>query len=300
MTPERGGRCAGELLVVANPFGGGGRARAVVEPAVQVLRAAGHQVAITWTERPGHARELAAQATGPVIAAGGDGTVREVVEGLLSADGPRELALLPSGTGNVLAHELGLVDFRDAADRLISGARRPLDVIQVTGGSGRVHHAVDLAGWGLVARAAARAELMRRVGPFRYTLGALWAMFEPGVKPSARVTIDGERLDTSFVLVAVCNTRFTGTTMELAPAARTDDGRLDLVLVPRVGRLRLLRLFAAMQRGQDVARMGVVARQAQRIEIEAPKGEPLNLDGDLVSGAPAVVEVLAGAVTLLA
>jgi diacylglycerol kinase (ATP) len=120
------------VLVIANP----GSVRDVSAPLIEMLLAPISEIEVRWTNGPGHARELAREglATGMrfFVAAGGDGTVSEVASGLASAPEGTSLGILPFGTGNDLARSLGLpLDLDRAAEVLITGRARPMDLVRV-------------------------------------------------------------------------------------------------------------------------------------------------------------------------
>ncbi|MCB9898275.1 MAG: hypothetical protein H6825_09755 [Planctomycetes bacterium] len=303
---------AASLTLVVNPFGGGGRGRGAAARAARVLRAAGREVALHETRAPGHARALAATLPldddGVLVAVGGDGTFHELCNGVLARTRPVPVALVPAGSGDALARDLGL-DGRDAperaARRVLAGARRALDVVRVTCGAEQLF-AVNVLGFGLVGDVAARAERLRRLGPRRYRLASLLCVLRARPR-TARVTLDDEVFDGPLHLLFAGNTRHTGAGMRLVPEADPSDGWLDVLLVPGVGRLALLRLLARVDRGTHLAGPLVVARRARRMTWDVPDGPALNVDGEV--WAPAAdadgrrrirAEVLPGALELLA
>lgn len=293
-------------LICCNPAGGQGTAPRAASRAQARLGAAGWQVERFDTRAPGHARERARasrdEGWDAWCVAGGDGTLREVVDGLLDGRDRSAvpLVVLPAGTGNALAADLGLARADDALDRLLAGRQRMIDVLRVTTGPDAVQHACDLVGVGLAASAAIRAERLRLLGAPRYLLGSLLAALQDRpIRLELRVG-DGAPDVLEALLVMASNTRHTGTGLEVAPRALLDDGLLDLVVARGAGRLaRLAALWSLLRRREDRAGL-LERRQASRVRIAAGAPIPINLDGDLVRAAALEIEVLPGALLLLA
>jgi diacylglycerol kinase (ATP) len=293
-------------LLIVNPKGGRGRAVAVARGAERRLLDAGWTVQLALTQSPGHGRDLmralepGAFATVGVI--GGDGTLREVVDGLLTdaRASTQGVCLMPAGTGNALAGDLGLSGVEDAVTRLLAGAERSIDVVRVTADDGRVHHACDLVGFGLASDAARWAERIRPLGSPRYAVGsALAALFEPA--RSLEIQLDGgEVIRGPLDLVIASNTRRTGAGMTVAPGAVLDDGLVDVLLVRALGRLRRLALLPRLGSGRLSDGPFIQRLRTRRFQLEADTPMAANLDGDLVEGRRFDVEVLPRALRIMA
>jgi diacylglycerol kinase (ATP) len=303
------------LRIISNPNAGGGR------DSGQGLRAAAGRFAeqgwtVSWcfTERPGHARELAAAAAaeglGVVAAAGGDGTINEVVNGLVGS--PTALAVLPAGTGNVLAAQLGLVgvptplhraDLVAAAEALCAGVVRPVDTGLAQSAGGPERHFVLWAGVGLDAEVAREIEttgrlLKRRFGPAAYgALAARAALVATGTP--AVVTCDGERIDGRLLLGVVANVRLYGGTVDLSPEALLDDGRLDVSLFMGASVLAKLRHLGAVLARRRAPRSEWRGLSAARIAITADPPLPVHLDAEPFGTTPVVLTVRPRSLRLL-
>ena len=292
-----------ELVVLMNPHGGGGRAARRLARAEPVLTAAGVRLDVHPTAHPGHARQLARELElrdgAAVCAVGGDGTIHEVVNGLLERDaGDRPaLAVIPGGTGNSLMTDLRALDPTDAARRIVAGGRRPLDVARLDSPDG-VLHAFNIIGWGLVASVGERAERMRWLGPRRYQLASVIEALVGRPRP-ARLELPDEVLEGDLRLVFAGNTQHTGAGMRMTPAARIDDGLLDVLVVRGGSRAALLKLLAGVPRGAHLGSPLVSVHRVDRFRLEAGDDRPLNIDGELVGRPPLDVAVLPGALDLL-
>jgi YegS/Rv2252/BmrU family lipid kinase len=284
---------------VVNPRGGKHQGIAILEQVRPVFDAAGWDLAISVTGYPGHARELAR--TLPLdgyhglCVFGGDGTVHEVVNGLMER-GQRSLlplGLIATGSANTLHQHLHCADPLMAARRIVAGRTSRLDVVRVTMGT-QVVYSVDLIGWGSIADINCRAERWRFLGPSRYTAAALWQIVLARHR-RAKVVLDSRALEGDFLFVIACNAKFAGKELKMAPRAELGDGKLDVVLCRRASRRQMLRLFAGLFDGSHVTLDCVEYHQVKSLAIESSEGESLDLDGEVRSHAPFLAEVLPGA-----
>jgi YegS/Rv2252/BmrU family lipid kinase len=301
---EAGRMAARRYIVIVNPRGGRRRGPAVLERVRPVFAAAGAELEVHVTERPGHAAELAATldlaASDGLCVVGGDGTVREAVCGLMRRGRPDAvpLGIIPAGTGNAAAEHLGCADPAQAARRIVAGGTRPLDVARVTMG-GQVTYSVGIVGWGCAVDINRTAERLRAIGPPRYALAALAHVLRAR-RRQARVTLDGRVLEDGFLMVVGCNMKFTGRGMRIAPAAEMDDGLLDVILVRQATRMEMLRLLARIFDGSHILMDCVEHHRVHRFAIEPEGQDALNLDGDIAGTTPVAVEVAPGALRVFA
>ncbi len=283
---------------VVNPRGGKHQGIAILDQVRPVFDAAGWDLAVSLTEYPGHARELAR--TLPLdgyhglCVFGGDGTVHEVVNGLMERAQRLlvPLGLIPTGSANTLHQHLQCADPLMAARQIVAGKTSRLDVVRVRIGA-QVVYSVDLVGWGSIADVNCRAERWRCLGPSRYTAAALWQIVRAHCR-QAKVLLDGRMLEGDFLFVIACNAKFVGKELKMAPRADLGDGKLDVVLCRRASRFQMLRLFARLFTGAHVSLDCVEYHQVKSLAIESG-GEPLDIDGEVKGHAPFLAEVLAGA-----
>lgn len=288
------------MIFIVNPAAGHGRGG----KRFRALRALLPEAEVLFTERSGHARELArAAAEGgaqAVVAVGGDGTVGEVADGLLAAPGcGAALATFPAGSGCDFARhwlvpsEPGawLESFRAAKPRRIDAARASW--------AGGTRHFLNVAALGLAGDAAEAVARRGKPlgGALSYLVEGLLAIVAARARPM-RITTDGAVLEGRFHLVAAANTSSFGGGMLLAPDADAGDGLLDLLTIGDLSRLELMGLLARSRNGSHLGRPGVRLIRAKRIEVEA-QDATLNLDGDAEGRAPAVFEVLPGILPVL-
>ncbi len=164
---------------VVNPRGGKRRGLAMLEQVRFVFEEAGWELAVSETEYSGHAQELARtlplDGYDGLCVVGGDGTIHEIVNGLLERGGSPVIPLgfIPAGSANTLHQQVQCTDPLEAARRIVAGKTGPLDVVQVTMGA-QVVYCVDILGWGGIADINGTAERWRFLGPSRYPAAALW------------------------------------------------------------------------------------------------------------------------------
>ncbi len=259
---------------------GGQRGLGQAQNIAKVLEQSGFEVALLATTGPGDATRLAREvaASGEaetVFALGGDGTLREAAKGLLGSD--VVLGPLPGGTANVLARALGLsLDARKVAAAAGDLVPRALDV-----GLAAAEPFLMMVSCGLDGR------VLERQNPrFKKLLGRS-AIALQGVQewwrydyPEIRLRADGEEVSATFA--AICNIPLFGGEFCLAPEARPDDGRLDLVLFRGRGRLPTLGFAAAVAGGRHGRRGDVEIRSVVEVEILDRSTAGLQMDGDVL------------------
>jgi len=288
-----------KLLMVFNPHAGGGRAARLL-PSVRDALARFADVDVWQTRGPGDALACVEQADlgdyDAVVAAGGDGTLFEVLNGLYAHPKERRvpLGLVPVGTGNAFARDLGLLpgDWEKGVALIGRGELRPMDVGRVEMDRGvDPFYFLNIIGAGLPVDAMRTAEKLKFVGSSAYSLAALWRAIILKTYPLV-IEIDGKRFEQEALFVEISNTRYTGTSFLMAPSALADDGLLDVTVVRRLPRWRLLRLFPTIYRGRHVAYEEVFTCQARSIRIRAPDNLVLAPDGELRGQTPATVTCL--------
>ena len=239
-----------------------------------------------------------------VLAAGGDGTARDVAAELAGTGIP--LAILAGGSTNVVAREMGMPREPEAAARaLLASTPRPLDLGRLTLPDGRAEQFMLAAGLGLDAHVLAATDdaLKRRIGPFAIAVAAVAAA--PRLRPfTARIDVDGERLHEGPVWqIVLPNARRWGGAFAIAPGAAADDGLLDVVALRDRGRFRLLVDLAELLVLRQPHPSDVAAGRGRSIVIETDSPVALELDGtplDQAASGPFVFEVEPSALRVLA
>ena len=301
------------ILIILNPIAGKGKAGERVPEIRRLMAEAGLGFELALTERVGHATELAAAACergfGVVVAAGGDGTVNEVVNGLMAAKAAGKacpvLAAFSVGRGNDFAYGADLPGtLEECVTVLARGEKRAMDVGIVRGGDypdGK--YFANGVGVGFDTIVGLEAAKMKRVHGFMaYVLGALktFALFPDA--PLVRLAWDGQRLEQECQQISIMNGKRMGGTFFMAPNAENHDGRFDLCVAERLSRGEMVDLMVRYTKGTQAGHAKVKTFGGSRIVVEAPnRGLIVHADGETicVDGERLDIECLAGALTIV-
>jgi diacylglycerol kinase (ATP) len=283
---------------IVNPAAGRGRTRRLLPDLTCAFEAAADDVHVEVSAAPGEPTRLAnaaADAAHDLVACGGDGVVSEVA-GVAAARGVR-LAIVPTGAGNDFARTLGYDTKHPLAaiDVLAKGEDRVVDLGSV---NGRFYTCVTASGFDAEANRWANT-VTRLSGTTLYVAAVLrtLAVYKPH---PFRVTVDGEAVDTDAWLVAVGNGPAYAGGMHITPAARLDDGQLDVTIVGRLGRVAFLRAFPRVFKGTHVTHHAVSTFRGRHVTIESrDPSVPMDVyaDGERVGPLPATMEARPAALT---
>jgi lipid kinase YegS len=255
-----------------------------VRTAVEAVRAAGHllDVRVTWEagQASDFAREAAASGVDVVVAGGGDGTVNEIVQGLLSKSDPKTpaLAILPLGTANDLARGLN-VPLDDPLAALTLAAEGVISAIDVGFVNDRPFVNVASGGFGAEVTARTSPELKNALGSAAYSITGLLTAAQLAPYP-CRLVAQRQSLDLNVVLLAIGNGRLAGGGYEVAPQAHFDDGLLDLVIAPAVTLGEIPQLLGELFNVTHEHNQYILYRQLAAFELHFADEFQLNLDGE--------------------
>ena len=298
--------------VVVNPASGGNVGLETLESVVlPALAAQNIDATVLRTEYAGHAREYAASVDllDAFVAIGGDGTAHEIANGMLSRpeDARVPIGIVPAGSGNSWACDLGLDDAAAAIQAVCAGATRRVDVIKVVDASERVAYAVNICAWGLPAAVLTEANALRETfGTAQYDLAGLSIIAQGKSAFSGALeytdadgaTTTRQLDDVSFVQAQI-NERM-GKRVPFAPGALMDDGLVDIVLVTDASGPAIVasQALAQYMDGAHVQLPFVEVVRCQSFRVTPAAGgrdeaRDVNLDGELVaSAAPFSAECL--------
>lgn len=287
------------VVAILNPAAGGGRAARRAEPLLARIANA----EVRRTEGPGHATALAAEAAeqgaDAVVAVGGDGTVWEVVNGLLPRGGPA-LGILPLGTGNSFVRDLGLADAEAAVAAVAGGRTRAVDALRLEHARGTAW-SVNLVSLGFSAEVGALTN--RRYKPFGaagYVVAVLQSLARLRQHAFPVALDEGAYDGRPVTLLSFCNSRYTGGDMLMAPDADPSDGEVDVVRIGTMRRRRFLASFPRIFRGTHPSMPEVETTRARRVAF-APVGPvDVMIDGEVRQLEPRALEVVPRALQVLA
>ncbi len=297
-------------LVIVNPTAGGGISQKKWARMVGAVSAGLGELEVCFTEAPGHATDIAREAARGgrrlVVALGGDGTISEVVGGLLSAResgaGDTELGIIPRGTGGDFRRSLDLpLDVATAAQHIRDRPAHLIDAGRVLfsapGGGTAARYFVNVASFGFSSAVAARANSSSKA------LGAKFAFLGATVKTlvayqntEVMLEVDGAPpIRRTLMLAAIGNGRYFGGGMKICPDAKLDSGRLSLVTVGDLGKMKVLANLSRLFTGTHLTLDDVFATPVNSVRATPVQPEqviPVEIDGETPGKLPATFEVI--------
>ena len=304
--------------VVVNPAAGGGRLSAAWPELAAMLEQRLGPLNVLTTRASGDGRDLAAQhvrnGAALVIAAGGDGTANEVVDGLLLAGGGPELGVISVGTGRDFVRTLGgHADLAAAVEAIGSGRTKRIDAGRVTylGDDGQTgtRHFLNVASLGVsgpTVRKVNASKQGRQVhGKLAFYYHTVMELLRYRAQDVRVRFDDGEVVDVHTALVVAANGRYFGSGMMIAPGAAIDDGQFDVLVYRAEGKIRMILDFNLIYRGAHISLPRVKLKRCRWVEVEplgdaSVNGAIIEVDGESPGRIPARFEVLPGALTLRA
>lgn len=302
------------IFVLVNPVSANGSTREVWPKIEEEMKQRGLEFETHMTTAAGSATQAVRQALKDgkttIIAVGGDGTANEVVNGFFEGETPinpdARLGIISRGTGCDLIKTLGIPkDYPGALDVIAANRERKIDLAlmeytQDDGTPGRRWFA-NIADAGLGAAVCKRVNRVSKSagGLLSYLSGTLWSVLSYKNR-WARIAVDGEQIyEGSLVLAAVANGNYFGGGMHLAPIARIDDGKLDLILVRGLGKLRLLVNLLRIYRGTHLSHPKISTYRVDEVEINGEKPLEIEMDGETPGNSPVKISVRPGAIKVL-
>jgi YegS/Rv2252/BmrU family lipid kinase len=299
-------------LIVLNPVAGKGKAAERIPEIETILKSRGLDYELRVTQGVWHAAELAREAGregfSVVVAAGGDGTVNEVVNGLMLArdrgEVPPALGVLSVGRGNDFAYGAAIpASLEGCVDVLASGDPRPMDVGRVTGGDypeGR--YFANGIGVGFDTIVGLEAAKLKRVHGFMaYVIGALRTFILYPEAPLVRLAGDGGTVEKASHQISIMNGKRMGGTFFMAPDSVNHDGLFDLCMAERLRRGEMIALIARYTKGTQAKSRKISTGRSSRYEITALEGGlVVHADGETicVDGRSLVIECLPSALSI--
>ena len=293
----------GPLVLIANPRAGRGKVGEALPKIERILTDTGLDYRVVRTTHPGHATQAARDALRGgeryLVAAGGDGTVHEVVNGMIAGDQPvaadAVLGVVAAGSGSDFERSFGLPgDAVEAAHHLGGDSIRNVDVGKVTCSDGTAEvtrYFANVAQAGIGGAVVARsATLPGFLGPAKY-VSAFWLVL-PGFRPgTVQVDADGEAFCWQAHNVVVANCRFYGGGMHISPKSTPDDGALD-VLVMAGPKSDAFTIVPKVYRGTHLPHRNIVELRANRVRVETDLPFQIEADGETLGTTPATFEVI--------
>jgi len=294
-----------KFIITVNPHGGKKLGPRLLNRVKPLFEAKGIELFVVETTFAGHAKELANQLNiteyDGFIGIGGDGTLHEIINGMLSRHDGRKIpiGIIPGGSGNSYMHDLQLTDPLKAAKAIINGKTRALDTAKV-----EVNHIIkysnNMIGWGLVTDVGNQAEHFRWLGTNRYTILSVVEVLRHKSRP-ATLIMDDKKIEDEFTFIIACNSIHVGKGMKMAPKARLDDGLIDLIVIRSdVSRTRLLQVLPKLFDGSHINEPELEYYQTSQFSLIPETDEILNIDGEIMGSTPIKVEMISNAFDMFA
>ena len=284
------------FFVIVNPKSGKQKGLSIVDKIRPIFESNGISLAILETKYQGNAKQIVQtmdfDTINAILVVGGDGTLNEVVNGMLNRNDNLKLpiGIIPGGSGNSFAADLNMYDPIHAAKKICSFNTKSVDVLELEMDH-EMNFAINLVGWGLVKDVGIRAEKLRWLGPIRYTFAAMIEIFlNQGQK--SELIINGKKFFGIYTFIIGCNSIHVGNGMKMAPNAKLNDGLLDLVVVEGdISKTRLLSVMPQLFKGTHVREKEVEYLQVKSFSIYPSYNDILNIDGEMVGTTPIKVSV---------
>lgn len=299
-----------QATLIYNPYAGFDDWRWHVEATAAYWQVRGWAVALRQTRYPAHATELAATAVRAghqlVLAAGGDGTIHEVANGLLGS--ATVLAPLPAGTTNCLTRDLGLPIpgngnpywLLEASERLLAGAVQSMDVGECSNGRSFLLWAAVGLDSRIVESVEPRSRMLKRFGLAGYVAKATLPFLTYQGRHT-RVSVDTESVEGDMLAVIVSNTRlYAGGLFNLSPHSVFDDGKLDVWILCGRFSPRMLLHSAYIMAGRHTCRPDIIHLTGRHVIIETDTPQSFHLDGELNRSTPITCTVEPSRLRILA
>ncbi|HID62923.1 MAG TPA: diacylglycerol kinase family lipid kinase [Anaerolineae bacterium] len=300
------------MRVIVNPVAANGAVGKRWPQMRDTLRAEGGQFDASFTKGPGHATDLAREALSAgyrtIVAVGGDGTLNEVVNGLVSEgmiESAVNLGVIPGGTGSDLVRTLGIPhDYRAACHRLLHGEPRCIDLGLITCVSERreiQRYFLNVAGLGFDGEVAERTNRSSKaLGGTIPFLSSLFVNLLTYQNKTVEVTLDGQqRWQQKANSVVVCNGRYFGGSMHIGPHAALDHGLFDVIIIGDTSRLEVIANVPRIYRGTHLSHPKVDEYRAREVRVKARERMLLQADGELIGEAPATFQIIPQALHVL-
>jgi len=267
------------ISLIINPAAGNGYSRTVAQEAEAYFKARGLDYELLETSAPGEAMELArraAQYADIVVSDGGDGTIREVAQGLMGTDVP--LGILPGGRGNDFRRSLSIPDkVADALDILVNGEDKRIDLLEVND-----EVCANVYSIGFDVEVVANSKKFKKLKALSYYVAVIYTCFAYKAHPM-HIEMNGEVFDGNFYLIAFGNGTMYGGGMKVLPDSVNDDGLLDVCLINSVNFFQVLRLlpkFVAGRHGEikDIVRFF----RTKELTVRTPQPMDAQADGEIL------------------
>jgi len=282
-----------KIKVILNPVAGRGYSNSVESEITRYLMEEGLDFDLVYTERKGHAIELAEQAVSDgfeiVAAAGGDGTTNEVINGLMAGSKKKDkckctLALFPTGSGNDFTYSAGVpTDFREVCHLIANRKTRIVDLGRVSIPGQEPRYFDNQLGIGFDGVVTLEARKFKRVrGMALYLPVVLKTVFLTNKATRVTIEYDNEKLELSTIQISIANGIREGGGFYMAPEAKLDDGYFDLIVICEIGKLAMLGIIPKFMKGTHTKHKAATTLRAKKVTITSEDDLTAHFDGEIL------------------
>ena len=286
------------ICFIVNPTAGKGKGKIVAGNIHSYMKKQKIPYEIRFTTRRKEAEQLAQcavkQGFDKIVSVGGDGTIYEVLNGIMGMN--VLLGVIPAGTGNDFVRTVGIgQDIEEALHTVVYGKERSIDCGKVNG-----RYYINVAGIGFDTEVLEEVESIKKYlsGKLAYLSGVFRTLFQYKFK-KIQIVIDGQVYNKEILLVAFANGKFYGGGMKISPGSDIQDGYIDVCIIHKMPKWKILRLFPTIFSGEHIKVKEVTMYRGKEIRINSALPLAINLDGDLVGYTPFTLEVIPNAIKIL-
>ncbi len=286
-------------LFIINPVAGKGKPLKIVPEIISFLKDKKVDYSIEFTDYPGHATEIARRYAindkVRIYSLGGDGTINEIINGMIGSKS--SVAIIPAGSGNDLVKTLRQGNHKDLIHRLFHGREKPIDIAAVNG-----RFFANVSSFGFDAEAAKNTLLIKQnvlIPPHLCHLVGIFITMLKYRNIHLNITIDGEAINTKLFLITIANGKYYGGGIQTAPEAEVDDGLLDICLITAKNIWQVLKTFPRYVKGQHPGTPGVYLYKAKEVKIASDKEITLNIDGEIEKVKEVVFQIIPNKVNVV-
>lgn len=280
-------------LFIINPVAGKGKSIKFLPEIKKAFKKRNDIYITEFTQKPGHATEIAKRYVNRdkfrVYSVGGDGTLNEVLNGIVNSES--SLAVIPGGSGNDFIKSITPdIDGKTILDRTIEGREDFVDIARVNG-----KYFLNISSIGFDAEVVYNTRKIKKIpvmpGKFAYITGIFATLFKYR-NNYLKISIDDRYVETKSLLVAVANGRYYGGGMLPTPEARIDDGLFDICLIEDKSPIDILHFFPKFIKGEHTGIEGVSLIRGKRVSIRCDKNVVINIDGEVEKTREATFEII--------
>ena len=292
-----------KVLLITNPKSGILSYEDSLNNVIKEFKKYDIEYTLSKTEYAAHAVELVKQKDlkqyDSVCAMGGDGTLFEVLNGMLNRRENERIpiSIIPNGTGNSFMKTVGIENVVDAIGKIFKNEPKNLDMMRVVCGE-NIYYSLNLIGWGMATDISVLAEKLRVFGGQRYNIASIFEIIK-NKRRYSKLIVDGKERDRSFSFIIACNTKYVGKDMKMAPKAKIDDGEIDLIIVKKTSSFTLFSVFPKLFDGSHIDHNACEYVHCKSFSIQPKELGSLNIDGEIIGSTPVSVNIVKNGVELV-